>query len=418
MNAHPITQPARLPGPPRLPSLLNGGLERLWRAGLLPFHRSAEQWLAAVEKRAEGPERDFIGDLRHLIRSLDPDHRLTFLGRRGLWGLLEEAIRRNRRVAADFETHPEISEVAIVRPIFIVGMPRTGTTFLQMLLSRVPGCRWLAPWELELPFPRRGDWGGSGDRRRRSYERSLARLRRRTDLDAIHPVDSPAECWRLFVPTFLCHTLFLFFGFEGYRPWVEGLTRERARAAYAHYRRQLQHLAWQAPGSPFVLKAPEHAFNLPALLEAFPDASVVLLHRDPLDVVPSFSSLAWHCQCLCLAEPDPAAVGRGALATLGHCGERILAARRTLNPDRFYDLHYRDLVRDPLGAAAGIYAHCGRPLGAEVRAALARWLEDRGRTPRSRHRYALDDFALTPGDVDRAFADYRDYFEVPLESAA
>jgi hypothetical protein len=415
------SEAANLPRPPQFMTLLNEILDRLWRVGLLPLHGTSEQWLAAMERGAHGAEREFLSDLRHLIESVEPDTTLTMMGRRGLRAVLKEARRHSREVEAAFERHPEISTVPIVRPVFVVGMPRTGTTFLQSLLSQAPGCRCLSPWELERPLPRdRSAWGTSDDPRRRAYERTLQRHRRtHGDMDAIHPLDSPAECWRLLLPTAICHTLFLFFGFQGYPNWAGELMRDRIRAAYSHYRRQLQYLTWVGSSpSHWVLKAPEHAYNLPALLDIFPDACIVVLHRDPLRVVPSFCSLAWRCQSSCIQNPEPSAIGRGALGALARCAEGLVASRETLDASRFFDLQYLDLTGDPLGSVERIYEHFNMAFPDSVRSAMSRWLLNKTQSPRPIHRYDAGDFALSSAEIDRAFAGYRAYFGVAYESAA
>lgn len=405
------------PPPPWWARLINASAECLHETRLLPFSLSAGRlpgrlWRAALEER-------ILDDLQMLLDCFDADGHLNALGRLCLRSAVRSALQRRLLIRRDLYEHPEILRLPIAKPLFVVGLPRSGTTLLQMLLCHHPGCRWLRPWELEIPFPKLGHWGGERDRRRRRYQAQLHKLRQRRDaINAMHPPDSPAECWPLLWASFVSHTVFLLFGFNVYRRWSQSITSASVQRAYAFYYRQLQHLGWHQPGCHWVLKAPEHTITLAILLEHFPDAQIIHLHRDPVQVIPSLCSLAWYYQYPIVKGLEPHRLGAQVLAILGEWGQKITAARRSLGSESFYDLHYCDLVNEPLRAIEAIYDWLDRPLLEDMRTGIRQWLAERHGGKRPQHRYTLDAFGLQPEDLNRAFADYRDCFRITPENVA
>ncbi len=393
-----------LPAPPWWLAPLDAAARRLrpisWGRGLLPSRAAREL------------DRERLAELRRFLDCVDTPS-LTFLGRRALGATVADSLARRRAMGLDGAS--PTSSVG-EPPLFVVGFPRSGTTLLHSLLCLDPQARWLRPWELDLPFPVR-DWGGAGDPRRRRHERRLPALRRRlADLDAIHPLDSPMECWQLLWTGGVSHTLFLFLGFAGYRGWVRDLTPATLDRAYEDYRRQLQYLQSRQPGGHWVLKAPEHAVNLAALAARFPEATIVQLHRNPLEVVPSLCSLAWHCQYLTVRGVTPRTLGPRVLEVLDHWQQAMLAARRGLEPGRVLDLRYRDLVARPIQTVATIYEHRRRSPPPAMREAMDHWLARRHRADRPRHDYDLAAFGLDRDQVEQTFQTYRDHFGVGVEN--
>ena len=177
------------------------------------------------------------------------------------------------------------------------------------------------------------------------------------------------------------------------------------RSAYAVYALQLRQLQWWFPGRRWVLKNPVHLWNLDVLLEVFPDAHIVQMHRDPAAVMASFCGLlAAYRTSMCKAV-DREAIGQQALSYAGKALKRAVSARLKLDPDRFIDIGFEDLVRDPLAAATAIYARLGERPAPEAIAAMRAWLAHERREPRASH-LQLESFGLDREQVRRAFADY------------
>src|SRR5205823_2428423 len=196
--------------PPWWARLVNASAEYLCKAGVRPFPLSGG-WLPGRLRHA-ALEDGILDELEGLLDCFDAEGQLNAVGRCGLRSMMRSALERRLRIQHELHAHPEILGLPIAKPLFVVGLPRSGTTLLKMLLCHHPGCRWLRPWELETPFPKLGQWGGERDRRRRRYEAELRQLyRRHNPIDAIHPLDSPAECWPLLWASFVSHTVFLLF---------------------------------------------------------------------------------------------------------------------------------------------------------------------------------------------------------------
>jgi hypothetical protein len=339
--------------------------------------------------------------LESFCGAFDGDRSLTFLGRRALRWMILDALRRRQRVERDVRKNPEITAIPITRPILIVGPPRTGTTFLQQLLALDPQCRWLRPWEIEQPYAEKSDWGSARDKRRSRHEKNLAKIRARNSaIESIHPVDSPAECWQLLWDSFSCHTIFLFFGLgDAYRRWQGSLSDEREVEAYRFYRLQLQHMTWMQARKYWVLKAPEHTVHLRALLEVFPDAQLIQLHREPAEYVPSLCNLAWHCQFTTVRNCNAQTLGSDVVRTMSDWARINLRDRERLSRDRVIDVAYRDLVANPSETVRNVYRVMGIEFDSASRNRVEEWIEANRRSRKTSHQYSLDQFGLGAADL-------------------
>lgn len=331
---------------------------------------------------------------------------------------LVEILKRRLYIQRDLSRHPEILAVALERPIFVVGMPRSGTTLLHNLLLTDQGCRWLREWEVEEPWPERR--GAGEDPRERSYHERIARSRTGSsnEMDTIHAIDSPADCDLLLLPTFYANLLAVALDIPDYERWLLGLSWEAWAQPYEYYRRELQRLLWYGPGGRWVLKSPVHLGNLRALSTAFPDARILHIHRDPARAVPSTCSMVATVRKRTMGKVDRPAIGQFILTRLAARVDSANAAREALPATvQIQDVQYLDLLRDPLGTMERIYGGFGMPLGPEGRQRMEAWLRDNPQHKRGVHRYAADDFGLSRAQLDRAFAAYRERSQVQAEPA-
>ena len=209
--------------------------------------------------------------------------------------------------------------------MFIVALPRTGTTLLHRLLSVVPGLRAPRIWEMDRPPPLRA----SGSILPPSWL-SAARIRLLhwlcPDLRRTHDVhaDAPEECIHLLANELVSPNFTYFYDLPGYLDFLHQIDLE---SAYRGHRRQLQLLQAGLPRRRWVLKAPFHLTGLDALLRVYPDASIVMTHRDPTRIVPSVSSLVLSLRRSFHEQVDLAALGSEQLETFGQSLERALRAR-------------------------------------------------------------------------------------------
>lgn len=345
-------------------------------------------------------DEGFLPALEVLVRAIRDEARLTFTGHAIQHARLVEALSTRLRLAALVTAHPEILASALPPVAVVAGVQRSGTTKLHRLLAADPDNRALRSWEALDPVPRPGEARGEGHRRRRRArlaQGALAYLA--PDFRAVHPVeaDEPEEDVLLLDLSFMSQTPEATMHVPSYARWLEA---QDHAPAYALLRRLLQVLTWQRPGRRWVLKTPEHLEHLDALLAAFPGATIVQTHRDPLETMASFCSMVAHGRGVFSDRVDPYEVGRHWLCKVRRMGLRALETRQRY-PERFCDVAYETLVRDPIAEIERIHAFMGEPLGPGARAAMQ---EADARNVQHRHgvhRYALEDFGLTRADVER-----------------
>lgn len=356
---------------------------------------------------------DFREGLRVLCETYAGTARLTERGARRTRRRLVQLLATRLRVEEAKRRHPEILERPIRRPVYLTGLPRTGTSALFNLLARDPAARPLLLWEAIFPDPIELA-PGEPDPRYEAIKAHYERGREKNpEFTKIHyaSADTPEECVMLLAHTFRDVQLGVEPLMEPYASWFR---RQDLRPAYAYYRGLLQMLDWQRPGERWLLKSPAHLWALDVLVEMFPDACLVLTHRNPLECIGSYCSMI---EAL-MAEReglDPRQLGETVLEYLARSLERGLAARDRSDPDRFLDVDYRDLVDDPLGVARRIHAHFGLPLPAEAEAAMARHVREHPRGRHGTHEYGLEPYGLSPGRIRERLAFYLDRFAIPAD---
>jgi hypothetical protein len=364
---------------------------------------------------AQVPDADFGGEeflpaFSRLLAALRDEAQLDRSGEWAAAARIVMALNRRRQLSRLLARAPELRDRPIASPIFILGFPRTGTTLLHNLLATDPRNRAVRLWEMREPFapddrPGFDAQAWSSSVIATTEQVIAAGYKMSPRLADIHPLRAtwPDECSWLFRNSFTS----LVFGFSHYVPsYVEWLLAQDMQPAYAYFKLQLQAITHQRGGAPLVLKDPCHLWHLGALLQVFPDARVIQLHRAPEQVVGSFASL---CQALheggATARPS-AEIGRYALDMLARGLQRIDAVRATLAPDRIFDVDYRELVGDPIETLQRIHARFGLSFEADARDRATAWLaENRGLS--GRHRYELHDFGLDATEVERQFMSAR-----------
>jgi len=302
--------------------------------------------------------------------------------------------------------HPEILEQKIERPLFVLGLARTGTTLLQRLLSLHSGARYLPFWEGYSPFPRKfGNHQGGKDGRYREAQGRLKLLNFvGPEFNKIHPIeiDDPEECYHLFRNHFLVPPGFDFANVPSFWRWWD----DHAHAdAYRMHKRQLQALQWLNPNRHWVLKCPNHLSGLKHLLEVYPDARIVYTQRDPMKTVPSLASLAAVTWCMTSDTVDLHNVGEFALDLAESCAAAGRAAMKNLPRDQIVHVHYDELVRDPAAMAVSIYERLGYAADPGLKARAQQWLAEHPSDKHGKHNYALEDFGLTPEILNQRLAE-------------
>ncbi|WP_436535385.1 sulfotransferase family protein [Actinoplanes sp. HUAS TT8] len=347
---------------------------------------------------------DFGGDdhlegMGVLLTSYGKEASLTPDGSRMSRGLMRAALISRLLSEAAWKQFPQ--RAPVVRPVFVTGLPRTGTTALHRLLTADPAHQGLELWLTEAPQPRppRSMWEENPvyAMLRAGYEQHHAE---HPSFAGAHwtAADQVEECWRLLRQSMTSVSFECLARIPGYSAWLAG---QDWTAAYRRHRRNLELIGLHDPERRWVLKNPSHLFALDALLDAYPDAVVIQTHRAPRTVIASVCSLNAQASAGWSTVFRGEVLGRAQLA-LWSRGLRTFAADRARHdPAHFVDVDYDDFVADPIATVERIYQRLGVPLSAAARAAMTA-----PRTGRNgpAHRYDLADFGLTGADVDAAFS--------------
>ncbi len=321
------------------------------------------------------------------------------------------ALANRAMVVAAHRAHPALAERPIRRPIFVTGFPRTGTTLMHNLLACHPDHTAHPLWMLQRPVAPPDADGAWREARRAETAAILQQLAEVSPGFArIHPmgVDWPDECSWLLRNSFASLVFALQYPVPGYMRWLVG--EADLRPAYAFHKRQAQVLDARAPGGRLVGKDPCHLWHLDALFDAWPDATVVQLHRHPFEALPSLASLCASLHAIDHPDLDLRAVGRYALELAGAGLDAMAEARATLGPDRVVDVRYRDFVADPVGTARALTARLDSPWHPGVAHRVEDWLAAHPKDKSGRHHYSLDQFGLTEDEVTDRFGGYIERF--------
>jgi hypothetical protein len=333
--------------------------------------------------------------------------------------LILRLLENRARLAADRARFPEIALEKIARPLFVVGLPRTGTTLLHTLLAQDPATRTPLAWEARAPSPPPERESFERDARIAPCARELEGLYRLLpEFRAIHPMEAdwPQECVAITAHAFVSLQFSTTWRIPSYTRWMKS---QDHGPAYALHRRVLQHLQWRNPRERWVLKTPGHLWTLRELFAAYPDAGVIHTHRDPVRVLASLTSLAVQLRKVASDAIDPGEIGREWGPELALALQRGSSFRKH-EPglaERFVDVQFGDLNRDPLAVVQKIYAHFGLALGNHARARMEAFLGVNPREKHGVHRYRLEDFGLDVVEERRRFSAYSEEFAVPSEAA-
>jgi hypothetical protein len=353
-----------------------------------------------------GPD-DYSDGLAVLLDSYEREAGLTERGVRVTRAMLRGALTARLISEAAWHAHPEHAQVAITRPLFVTGLPRTGTTALHRLLVADPAHQGLEMWLAEVPQPRppRESWAA---------DPVFAYIQAGCEKHHVaHPefmgvhymaADQVEECWQLLRQSMRSISWECLAHLPSYSAW---LSPQDWTGAYRRHRRNLQLIGLPDAGKRWVLKNPSHLFALDALLAVYPDALVIQTHRDPGTAIASVCSLAAQA-CAGWSEVFAGdVIGRDQLGLWASGLERFRAERARHDQARFFDVRYEDLVTDPVGTAETVYAHFGLPFtGAAATSMRALSAERVTGSPGSApaHRYALADFGLTDAVVSARFS--------------
>lgn len=331
----------------------------------------------------------------------------------------EQGDRQNRKRIVDllsarlrienaFKLHPEIRDEKISRPMFLTGLPRTGTSALLNLLANDPAARPLKLWEGLNPEPLEDLKPGEEDPR---YVMMKSFFENQDpEFQKIHSTsaDTPEECIHLLNHTF-CDVQF---GVETMmEPYASWFMQQNLKNSYSYYADILRMLQWQRPGDRWLLKTPGHLLALDVLVELFPDCSLVITHRNPLECVTSYASMM--ASMMKNRESfDLTTLGPVVMEYLAKKLERSFKAREDFGDDRVIDIMFDDFISDPLATVNSIYDHFDLPFDDNTKALMTDYANEHPMGKHGKHEYKLEQYGLTETMILDRFEFYLKRFSV------
>lgn len=412
-RAHELNPPRQSAAYIRLVNQIGRALEHLHiaRPQLCPdrLRRHAQTRTGLQEW---GDESFTIG-LERLTTALNRQARLSQVGRiAAYWNLLDHLCVR-LQVEHYRAQRPEVAAQQIKQPLFIVGLPRTGTTILHELIAQDPTMRSPASWEVTRPVPPPVAHTYHSDKRIAAVDRLLGLLERLTPgFQVIHAVDAelPQECVYILASSFTSEQFGYLYNVPEYRDWV---LQHDMTAAYAWHARFLQHLQVDFRRQHWVLKAPAHLANLKYLLAQYPDAAIVWTHRRPLAAIASFSSLTCTLRRGFSASVDPLSTGAYEFQHFSKVALRAMEDRLALDTGQFIDVSFNAICTDPIAVIKAIYRRLDWEMSGETEVLMRDYLERRPRNLYGQHRYSAAAFGLDSLQEQQRYSkylsDYRRY---------
>ena len=305
---------------------------------------------------------------------------------------------------AAFKQYPEHAEVTIERPIFVTGLPRTGTTALHRLLAADPRHQGLELWLAEYPQPRppRETWPDNPVFAQLDAQFTKAH-QENPDYTGLHymTADEVEECWQLLRQSLHSVSYETLAHVPTYAQW---LAKQDWTRSYQRHRRNLQLIGLNDTDKRWVLKNPSHLFALDALMSTYPDALVIQCHRPAETIMASMCSLAQHTTEGWSAKFVGETIGADSLETWSRGLERFNNVRAQHDPAQFFDMDYFDLIADPVATVETIYRHFGIEMTDDARTAMQASHEASKQGPRApKHTYSLTDYGLTEEQVRQRF---------------
>lgn len=344
--------------------------------------------------------------LERTIESLNKEADLNDMGHVIQHATISNALIQRLKVEDTYAQHPEIDDERVDGPVFVIGLPRTGTTALSQLVAADPQFRSLRTWESQSPTPPPEFETQHCDPRIAQAEAGLAMLNDMFPLmKTLYNSEATAatECQDLMGMSF---RTFHFDGVVRVPRYLAWLMDCDMRETYSYHRRVLKLLQWHCPPTLWHLKTPVHMFALDALVEAYPNAKFMWSHRDPAKVMASVCSLIRYVRSWSSDRDDPRELGAEQLEAWAEAVRRAMDFRSRVGDDRFADVGFADLQSDPVGALQSAYEKLDLQFTAATLRSIQVWADDHKPGARGAHDYELSDYGLTPAGVRASFEQY------------
>ncbi len=386
----------------------------------VPFELSAKAIIEGARAECDVPlfeDEDWNTRLETYVEACLGDRNYTRMGRFVTFQSLKRYLIQRSRLEALYLEHPEIDEIEIERPLIIAGLPRSGTSHLLNLIGADSRLRALRRWESQEPIPsvaaRRGevpdDRIANGEAALEQQNLLIPLMTNMYDVpnDGIH---EEVELQNLCLSSLLMATS------QPLTDWMEGYFAEDQRPHYAFLKRALKALQFLEPKERWVLKSPQHLAWIPALVETFPDATIVCTHRDPVSVFTSWATMTCYAARLSRDPVDPDELIPHAQLLQKRLLDGIVRDKASLPADRTEHVYFHEFMADDRGTLDRIYERAGLPMTEQTRAEIDHYIETH---PRGRHGkviYDLEgDFGIDRDEIVEYFSNYMDAFPIQRE---
>lgn len=391
---------------------------------------SAEQLIADAQTATglhDWGEQDFRTGLALLLDTAAREARMSERGWQRMLKRIQGLLQNRLRIMDWRARHPEVAGERINRPIFILGLPRSGTSNLLSLLSFDPAHRVPRMWEIYRSVPPPQHETYETDPRIDEVQKLLLGDGFDSEaLQATHPFDSrlPEECGFIFEHTFACMVFPAYVNIPTFADYA--MNNADWRGVYGFHKQFLQNLQSGYRGERWVLKTPEHSHFLPDLLATYPDAILLYTHRAPSSVMSSLASNITELRKLWSDDVDAKEVAASFLAVEAEGARRMVEARRDPAIDRhFHDIDFQDLIERPVATMERLYQRFDLPFTDATRRGLQHYADHEAKKTHGhgKHKHALADYGYEPSQVDDAFRPYLDWHDarrdaIRLDAAA
>ncbi len=358
---------------------------------------------------------NFREGLQQFTQALEQEAQLNTMGRMMINTEIVRYLSNKLRFEDFAKQHPDLRQQEVARPIFILGLPRTGTTILFNLLAMDPTTRAPLSWEMQDPFPPPRQKSYRSDPRIATCRKQFGILDNlEPRLKTIHEFDAqlPQECVPMYRHEFLCMEYNISYFVPGYHEWLKNQSLIPALEFHKAY---LQHLQYYYKKERWILKSPAHLPSIEEILAVYPNACIIQTHRDPTKVAPSLTSLAYALQGMGSDHVDPHRVGKQQMDLWEYSLNKAMAARKKLTDkkDQFIDIQFEETIRDPFATIQRIYRHFDIPYTKEAERLMRSFLASNQEGKHGKHHYSLEMFGLDEASNRERFADYCEMFDIP-----
>lgn len=348
-----------------------------------------------------------------LVKASNEEARLSTRGA-AMWEQSITSYLINRMKVVDYaKQHPELLEVPIDKPTFVFGLPRTGTTMTINLLSADPARRCYRRFEALDSMPPAAPDYKSDPRYLAELAKGEMAMKYMPQIAAIHweDADSPSEDQYAMAQSFCSQIYDSQVNIPSYREWFFGADYVPA----FRFQKQILQLLQQNVGGKWTLKNPWHPLFLDALTAVYPDAELVMTHRDPVEVVGSACSLLKAVRPIYTEDMKLGEIAECLLQTFDHMIARQNAFRDSHGEDAIFDIQYAAQIKDPLGTMRALYDRFGTEFTADAQAGMQAMMDYNPQNKHGKHSYTLEEFGLSAKWVRDHFKDYTDRFAIPVK---